>query len=86
MNKDVELHLLAVRLLSTIDDVDMPLNGFKKSIRTIEEFARKRGEHFDAFNENAHALAVHNFNVIMDNISHEVLMTPIGNLEIIENE
>lgn len=82
MNKYVEAHILTVRLLSVLDELEMPSNGFKKSIRSIEAFAADKSKDFDTFDAAAQALCVHNFNVIMDNISHEILLTEYGQLEI----
>ena len=82
MNKYVEAHILTVRLLSVLDDIEMPANGFKKSIRSIESFAADKSKDFDTFDAAAQALCVHNFNVIMDNITHDILLTEYGQLEI----
>ena len=82
MNKYVEAHILTVRLLSVLDEIEMPANGFKKSIRSIEAFAAEKSKDFDTFDAAAQALCVHNFNVIMDNVSHEILLTEYGQLEI----
>ena len=82
MNKYVEAHILTVRLLSVLDEIEMPANGFKKSIRSIEAFAADKSKDFDNFDAAAQALCVHNFNVIMDNVSHEILLTEYGQLEI----
>ena len=82
MNKYVEAHILTVRLLSVLDEIEMPANGFKKSIRSIEAFAADKSKDFDTFDAAAQALCVHNFNVIMDSINHEILLTEYGQLEI----
>ena len=82
MNKYVEANILTVRLLSVLDELNMPAKGFKKSIRSIEAFAAEKSKEFDTFDAAAQALCVHNFNVIMDNITHDILLTEYGQLEI----
>ena len=82
MNKFIEAQILTVRLLSVIDELGIPDKGFKKSIRSIENFATDKSKEFEDFDAEAHELCVNNFNVIMDSITHEILLTPIGQLEI----
>ena len=60
MNKYVEAHILTVRLLSVLDELKMPENGFKKSIRSIEAFAADKSKDFDKFDAESQALCVHN--------------------------
>lgn len=82
MNKYVEAQILTVRLLSVIDELGIPDKGFIKSVRSIEAFATDKSKKFDNFDAEAHELCVHNFNVIMDGIDHQILLTPRGQLEI----
>jgi hypothetical protein len=42
MKPAIELYISTVRLLTIIDQVDMPNNGFKKAIRSIEDWAAKQ--------------------------------------------
>ena len=40
----LRLYLMAVRMLSEMDEVGVPENGFKKAIRSIEGWASEQGE------------------------------------------
>jgi hypothetical protein len=82
MKPAIELYISTVRLLTIIDQVDMPNNGFKKAIRSIEEWAAKQSYILEDMDPEAHERIIHNFNVIMDSIDHDVLSTPIGELTV----
>jgi hypothetical protein len=69
MKPAIELYISTVRLLTIIDQVDMPNNGFKRG-------------NLEDMDPEAHERIIHNFNVIMDSIDHDVLSTPIGELTV----
>jgi hypothetical protein len=85
MKPAIELYISTVRLLTIMDQVDMPNNGFKKAIRSIEDWAAKQSYILEDMDPEAHERIIHNFNVIMDSIDHEVLSTPIGELTVEAN-
>jgi len=82
MKPAIELYLLSVRMLTAADAVGLPNNGFRKSIRSFELWAKEQSEVVEGLDSEVHARAVHNFNVIIDNIDHETLSLPIGELTI----
>ena len=82
MKPELEIYLLTVRMLSVMEDIDFPENGFKKSIRSINSFAEDKVEAMEKWNSEANGIIVHNFNVIMDNIDEDVLKTEIGVLTV----
>jgi hypothetical protein len=82
MKPAIELYLLSVRMLTAADAVGLPNNGFRKSIRSFELWAREQSEVVEDLDSEVHARAVHNFNVIIDSIDHDTLSLPIGELTI----
>jgi len=78
-----ELYFLLLRAQSVL--TEMSLEGeqsIKKSIRSLDAFISKHSDNAELLNSNAHAIAVHNWNVIHDNIDLDILATPIGQLTI----
>ena len=73
MKPELELYLLVTRLLSTMDEVGLPDNGFKKAVRSIESFANQCNDVMELQLSDVHGLAVHNYNVIQNNITSEEL-------------
>jgi len=74
------LYLQTINMLNTMDEIDFPENGFKKSLRTINRFAEINSEHLDELMPAALERAMHNYNVIQGSITLEVLEQPIGQL------
>ena len=74
----LRLYLMAVRMLSEMDEVEIPENGFKKAIRSIEGWASEQGEIIEEIDSDMHERVVHNFNLIMDNLTKDQLSTKIG--------
>ena len=82
MKPAIELYLLSVRMLTAADAVGLPNNGFRKSIRSFELWAKEQSEVVEGLDSEVHARAVHNFNVIIDSIDHDTLSLPIGDLTV----
>jgi len=82
MKPSIELYLLSVRMLTAADAVGLPNNGFRKSIRSFELWAKEQSEVVEGLDSEVHARAVHNFNVIINSIDHDTLSLPIGELTI----
>ena len=82
MKPAIELYLLSVRMLTAADAVGLPNNGFIKSIRSFELWAKEQSEVVEGLDSEVHARAVHNFNVIIDSIDHDTLSLPIGELTV----
>jgi hypothetical protein len=73
----LRLYLMAVRMLSEMDEVGVPENGFKKAIRSIEGWASEQGEIIEEIDSDMHERVVHNFNLIMDNLTKDQLSSKI---------
>ena len=69
-------------MLTAADAVGLPNNGFRKSIRSFELWAKEQSEVVEGLDSEVHARAVHNFNVIIDSIDHDTLSLPIGELTV----
>ena len=78
---ELHLHLLSVQ--SLIDQIGLDKEqGFKKAIRSFEAFVSKHSDNAELLNSKSYELAVHNWNVIHNNIDLYILATPIGQLTI----
>jgi hypothetical protein len=78
-----ELYFTLIRAQSLITEIGLEgEQGLKKSIRSLDAFISKHSDNAESLNSNAHAIAVHNWNVIHNNIDLDILATPIGELTI----
>jgi hypothetical protein len=77
----LELYLLSVRALSLIDELEIG-GSIKKAYRTLERTTRESGENLEYVSSEAHARAVHNFNVVLNAVDSDVLEMPIGELKV----
>ena len=82
MTPQLELYLISLRMQSLLDNVDIHHNGLVKSSRAINAFASKSSEILDKQLDDTLAVAIHNYHIVQDAISSEVLETPIGELSI----
>ena len=82
MKPEYELYLITLRALSLIEEMELPENGLKRSIRGLNRFAEGSADVVEKVSSEAHERSVHNFNVIMNAIDNETLELPIGNLTI----
>ena len=74
----LRLYLMAVRMLSEMDEVGVPEAGFKKAVRSIESWVSDQGDIIEEIVSDMHERVVHNFNLIMDNLTKDQLSTKIG--------
>jgi hypothetical protein len=78
-----ELHLHLLSVMNLITEIELEKEqGFKKAIRSFEAFVCKHSDNAEFLNSKNYALAVHNWNVIHNNIELDILATPIGELTI----
>ena len=73
----LRLYLMAVRMLSEMDEVGVPEAGFKKAVRSIESWVSEQGEIIEEIDSDMHERVVHNFNLIMDNLTKDQLSSKI---------
>tara|TARA_R110000764_G_scaffold181093_1_gene267114 strand:- start:137 stop:412 length:276 start_codon:yes stop_codon:yes gene_type:complete len=78
------LYLKTLDILSTMDEIDFPENGFKKSVRTINAMAKENSETLDSMMPDALERVVHNYNVVQGIVDVKLLETPLGDLKISE--
>jgi len=80
---EVMLHLLCFQALEIAEDLNTSMN-LKKSLRTIKNFTLKSVEQFEKTETGSeyHSRCIHNFNVILNAATKDVLLTPIGDFEI----
>jgi len=74
----LRLYLMAVRMLSEMDEVGVPEAGFKKAVRSIESWVSEQGEIIEEIDSDMHERVVHNFNLIIDNLTKDQLSSKIG--------
>ena len=78
-----ELHLHLLSIQDLIDKIGLEKEqGFKKAIRSFEAFVSKHSDNAELLNSKAYELAVHNWNVVHNNIDLDILATPIGELTV----
>jgi hypothetical protein len=77
------LYLQSVEMLAIMDEIDFPENGFRKSIRSINSFAVNNSEYLNEIMPKGLERAVHNYNVIQNSISVDVLEQEIGGLTVL---
>ncbi len=80
ISPEYELYLITIRALSLMDEINLPENGIKKSMRGLNIFAEDMQEKMEQISSEAHERSVHNFNVVLNSIDDEVLGLPIGEL------
>jgi len=80
ISPEYELYLITIRALSLMDEINLPENGIKKSMRGLNIFAEDMQENMERISSEAHERSVHNFNVVLNSIDDEVLGLPIGEL------
>ena len=80
---EVMLHLLCFRALEIAEDLNTSMN-LKKSLRTLRNFTSDNIQEFDKTDVGSeyHSTCIHNFNVILNAATKDVLLTPIGDFEI----
>lgn len=82
LSPQYELYLITLRALSLMDELNVPEKGIKKSMRGLNRFAEDIQENMEQISSEAHERSVHNYNVIQNSISLDVLELPIGELSV----
>ena len=80
---EVMLHLLCFQALEIAEDLNTTAN-LKKSLRTLKNFTFNNIKEFQKTDVGSeyHDTCIHNFNVILNAATKDVLLTPIGDFEI----
>jgi hypothetical protein len=82
-NPALMLHLTVVSALNYVSELDTT-SGLLKALRTLERFAAESSNSFesDPNGSEYQARCMHNYNIIMESIDLETLLTEIGGLTI----
>jgi len=81
--KEVMLHLLCFQALEIAEGLDSK-KELIKSLRSLSAYTQSGIDEFEKteLGSEYQARSVHNFNVILNAVSKEILLTPRGGLEI----
>jgi len=83
MKKHVILHLLCLNALEIAEELNTTAN-LRKSLRTLKNFTYRSVEEFEKTETGGEyqSRCVHNFNVILNAIDEDILLTDIGDFKV----
>jgi hypothetical protein len=80
---EVLLHLLCFQAVEIAEELDTT-QALKKSLRTLRNFTQDWVQEFEQTETGSEyqARCIHNFNVVLNACTKDVLLTPIGDFEV----
>lgn len=84
---EIMLHLLCFQALELAEQINTTAN-LKRSLRTLKYYTYRDVEEFEKteLGSEYQATCIHNFNVMLKACTKDVLLTPIGDFKIKNNE